>query len=187
LKGGRKTRKYVKEKKLEIYDLLSKKRKSIVNEWFDLTISTYPEQSHLFLKEKTKQFTNPVGYTIYHGIEKIIDKIIAQESLENFISPLEEIIRIRAVQDFKPSQAVGFIFLLKEAIYNSTHKEAISHELMDLLSRIDSLALLAFDIFMNYREKLYDIKARELIDRTWWILKKWNIVSEIDDRTLEIK
>lgn len=170
---------------MEIYDLLSKKRDSIVEKCFDLTISTYPEQSHLFLKEKKRQFTNPVGYTIYQGIEKIIDNIIAQESLENFTFPLEEIIRIRAVQDFTPSQAIGFIFLIKEAIYNSIYREAKHNELMDLLSRIDSLALLAFDIFMKYREKIYDIKARELIDRTWWILKKWNIVSEIDDTLLE--
>lgn len=172
---------------MEIYDLLSKKRDSIVDKCFDLTISTYPEQSHLFLKEKKRQFTNPVGYTIYQGIQKIIDNIIAQEPLENFTSPLEEIIRIRAVQDFTPSQAVGFIFLIKEAIYSSIYREVKYNELTDLLSRIDSLALLAFDIFMKYREKIYDIKARELIDRTWWILKKWNIVSEIDDTILENK
>ncbi|MEN2986349.1 MAG: RsbRD N-terminal domain-containing protein [Thermodesulfovibrionaceae bacterium] len=170
---------------MEIYDLLSKKRDSIIDKCFDLTISTYPEQSRIFLRERKRQFTNPVGYTLYHGIERIIDKIIAQESLENFIPPLEEIIRVRAVQDFIPSEAVGFIFLIKEAIYSLIYKEAKYNELMDLLSRIDSLALLAFDIFMKYREKIYDMKARELRDRTWWILKKYNIISEIDDSILE--
>jgi len=54
-------------------------------------------------------------------------------------------------------------------------------QLMGYLSRIDSLALIAFDIFMKYREKIYDLKSKELIDRTWWVLKKWNIVSEIND------
>ncbi len=167
---------------MSINSLLSKKRENIITKAFDLIISTYPEQSQIFLKRKTQQFTNPIGYNTNLSVEQIIDNIIADANIESFLSPLENIIQIRAVQDFTPSQAVGFIFLIKKAIYSALHKEADSNELMELMSRIDSLALIAFDIFMKYREKIYDIKAKELMDRTWWILKKWNIVSEIDDK-----
>ncbi len=170
---------------MTINNLLSKKKESIVEKSFNLTISTYPEDSQAFFKDKKKQFTNPVGYTIYQGIQDIIDKLINDESLDSFIPPLEEIIKIRAVQDFTPSQAVGFIFLIKKAIYDELHKETESAKLLEFLAQIDSLALVAFDIFMKYREKIYDIKAKELIDRTWWILKKWNIVSEIENETVE--
>ena len=172
---------------MSINSLLSKKRENIITKAFDLIISTYPEQSQIFLKRKTQQFTNPIGYNTNLSVEQIIDNIIADANIESFLSPLENIIQIRAVQDFTPSQAVGFIFLIKKAIYSALHKEADSNELMELMSRIDSLALIAFDIFMKYREKIYDIKAKELMDRTWWILKKWNIVSEIDDKILEAK
>ena len=170
---------------MEINDLLSKKRNVIIDNAFHLTISTYPEESFSFFKEKNQQFTNPVGYNVHQSIQKIVDKLIADESLESFVSCLEEIIRIRAVQDFTPSQAVGFIFLIKKAIYDELVKETELTKLTDFLSRIDSLALIAFDIFMKYREKIYDLKAKELIDRTWWILKKWNIVSEIKDETVK--
>ncbi|WP_353683834.1 RsbRD N-terminal domain-containing protein [Thermodesulfovibrio sp. 3907-1M] len=169
---------------MTINDLLSKKKESIVEKSFNLTISTYPENTQAFFKEKKKQFTNPVGYTIYQGIQDIIDRLINDESLDSFIPPLEEIIKIRAVQDFSPSQAVGFIFFIKKAIYDELRKETEPEKLAEFLSQIDSLALVAFDIFMKYREKIYDIKAKELIDRTWWILKKWNIVSEIEDETV---
>jgi len=172
---------------MPIKDLLSKKRQSIINKSFELTIATYPEESQTFLKEKSRQFTNPVGYTIHQAIEQIIDKIISNEPIENFILPMEEIIRIRAVQDFTPSQAVGFIFLIKKAIQDELEKEFESSEVLDFISRLDSLALVAFDIFMKYREKIYDLKSKELIDRTWWILKKYNIVSEIGDKTVENK
>jgi len=170
---------------MPINDLLSKKRKSIINKSFELTIATYPEKSQTFLREKSKQFTNPVGYSIYQAIEQIVDKIISNEPIENFILPLEEIIRIRAVQNFTPSQAVGFIFLIKKAIQDELEQELESSQILDFLSRVDSLALVAFDIFMKYREKIYDLKSKELIDRTWWILKKYNIVSEISDKTVE--
>ncbi|GAB5047277.1 RsbRD N-terminal domain-containing protein [Thermodesulfovibrio sp. TK110] len=170
---------------MTINNLLSKKKESIVEKSFNLTISTYPENTQVFFKDKKKQFTNPVGYTIYQGIQDIIDKLINDESLDSFIPPLEEIIKIRAVQDFTPSQAVGFIFLIKKTIYDELRKHIEPEKLLEFLAQIDSLALVAFDIFMKYREKIYDIKAKELIDRTWWILKKWNIVSEIENETVE--
>ncbi|WP_297209538.1 MULTISPECIES: RsbRD N-terminal domain-containing protein [Thermodesulfovibrio] len=172
---------------MSIRDFLSKKRKAIVNKSFEWTVSTYPEESQSFLKDNSRQFTNPIGYNLYQSIEQIVEKIINEEPIDNFITPLEEIIRIRAVQDFTPSQAVGFIFLIKKAFQDELEKEIEPLKVLDFLSRIDSLTLIAFDIFMKYREKIYDLKSKELIDRTWWILKKWNIVSEIPDKTVETK
>lgn len=172
---------------MPIKDLLSQKRKKIINRSFDLTISTYPEETQSFFKDRNRQFTNPVGFTTYQAIEQIIEKIISDEPIENFKTPLEELLRLRAIQDFTPSQAIGFIFFIKKAIQEELEKEANSAELIDLLSRIDSLSLIAFDIYMVQREKIYNIKANELIDRTWWILKKWNIVSEIPDKIMETK
>lgn len=170
---------------MPISALLSQKKEKIVKKAFELTISTYPEQSQQVFKEKNRQFTNPVGYTTYQTIESIVEKIINDESIESFISPLEEIMKLRAVQDFTPSQAVGFIFFLKKTIQEELEKETDPTELIDFLSRIDSLSLLAFDLYMKQRERIYDIKANELINRTWWILRKWNIVSEIPDKITE--
>lgn len=170
---------------MPIKDILLKKRKAIVDKSFELTIATYPEESKSFLKDNSRQFTNPVGYSLYQSIEQIVEKIINEEPIKSFLPPLEEIIRIRAVQDFTPSQAVGFIFLIKKAFQDELEKEIEPFQILDFLSRIDSLSLIAFDIFMKYREKIYDLKSKELIDRTWWILKKWNIVSEIPDKTVE--
>ncbi len=172
---------------MSVKDLLLKKRKGIIDKSFELTIATYPEESQTFLKETDRQFTNPIGYTVYESIEQIVDKIINEENVESFISPLEEIIRIRAVQEFTPSQAVGFVFLIKKAFQDALEKEMESSQLLDFLTRLDTLSLIAFDIFMKYRERIYDLKAKELTDRTWWILKKWNIVSEISDKTIETK
>lgn len=170
---------------MNFYDLLSKRKESIIEKSFDLTISTYPENTQEFFKEKKKQFTNPVGYTVYQAIKNIIEDLVKNSPLESFVPSLEEIIRIRAVQDLTPSAAVGFIFLIKKAVYEELHKETDSREVLGFFSQIDSLALVAFDIFMKYREKIYDLKAKELIDRTWWVLKKWNIVSEIEDETTQ--
>jgi hypothetical protein len=44
---------------MPINDLLSKKRKSIINKSFELTIATYPEKSQTFLREKKQTIYKP--------------------------------------------------------------------------------------------------------------------------------
>jgi hypothetical protein len=78
---------------------------------------------------------------------------------------LDQIIRIRAIQNFSPSQAVAFVFFLKtvirEALEEDIKQSGIKEELLVIETRIDQLALLAFDQYMVCREKLYDLKANE--------------------------
>jgi hypothetical protein len=76
---------------------------------------------------------------------------------------LDSILKIRSVQDFSPSKAVGFVFLLKRAIGETLKselcKEPVFDEWLKLQSRIDDLALQAFDIYMGCREKICEIRV----------------------------
>jgi hypothetical protein len=78
---------------------------------------------------------------------------------------LDTILKIRSVQDFSPSKAVGFIFLLKRAIgetlKHEIYKEPIIDEWLKFQSRIDDLALQAFDIYMGCREKICEIRVNQ--------------------------
>ena len=158
------------------------KKKAILSKWFELTIGTYPEQTAQFLKSKKNQFANPIGYTLFKEIEPILDGLCKGVECNTLQPFLENIIRIRAIQDFSPSQALSFIFLLKEVIREEMEVEiqqgALGRELLDLESRIDELGLLSFNIFMKCREKIYDLKANELKNRTVRLLKRAKLVSE---------
>jgi hypothetical protein len=59
-------------------------------------------------------------------------------------------------------------------------EKRLYEELLALESRIDALSLQSFDIFMKCREKIYDLKATELRDRTIRALKRANLVSEVN-------
>ena len=78
---------------------------------------------------------------------------------------LDAIIRIRAVQDLTASQAVGFVFLLKPILLElqpERNPAARDVPLGVLLNdRIDRLALMAFDKYMQCREQLADIRVSE--------------------------
>ncbi len=157
---------------------LSEKKPAIAEKWFHLILATYPADTSNFLKNQKDRFTNPVGHTIHQGIEEILDELIHVVDIGKVSPFLDSILRVRAVQDFTPSQAVSFIFSLKSVIREELEGDknfAVSPgELRELDSRIDSLALASFDIFERCREKLYEIKANELRRMTFRLVQRAN-------------
>ncbi len=162
--------------------LLTERKSAILNRWFDLSIASYPEETAQFLKNKKNRFANPVGYILSQEMEPILNGLFNGADLEKMQPFLENIIRIRAVQDFSPSRAMAFIFSLKQVIREEMDQEIrenrIGEGLLEIESRIDLLGLLAFDIFMKCREKIYDLKAHELRNQTVRLLKKANLIAE---------
>jgi hypothetical protein len=164
---------------------LSDKRSAILNRWFDRTIETYPEETARFLKSKKNRFANPVGNILAKELESILDGLLQGVELNTIRPCLDNIIRIRAVQDISASQSLVFLFLLKkilrEELKNEIQENRIGKELLDLESKIDELTLLSFDIFMQCREKIYDLKANEINNRTVRLLKRAKLL--VDEPT----
>ena len=146
--------------------LLSQKRAAILKRWLGLILGTYPADSSRFFKREKDRFVNPVGYTISLEIEALYDELLQGMNRDKLSASLDNIIRIRSVQDFSPSQAIAFVFLLKKAIREELASEIRENQLFEELlrfeSRIDQLALLAFDIYMKCREKVYEIRVNEV-------------------------
>jgi len=146
---------------------MSRKRASIVEKWFDRILDTYPEDTSRFLQKEKDPFANPVRHSILQGIEGLYDELLEErerpEALNTF---LDNVIRIRSVQDFSPSQALAFIFSLKTVIRDVLGKEIREARLYDQLlymeSRVDALALRAFDVYMGCREEIYELRVNEV-------------------------
>ena len=168
---------------MTLWNLLAHKKSPLVKRWFDIVMEPYPADTSGLLKNQKKQFTNPVGYTISHGLENIFDKLIDEQGadFEGMVPFLDSIVRIRAVQDLKPSQALSFVFHLRNAIREELASEAreFCAEMAILESRIDAIALISFDIYVQCREKVYELKANEVKNRTFRLLQMANLVSEV--------
>jgi hypothetical protein len=147
---------------MSLSDLLEKKQGVILQRWFDLILETYPIDTATLMKKEKDRFANPVGSTISREIEVLFRKLCEGSRDEKCRASLDAILKIRSVQDFSPSNALGFIFLLKRAIgetlKNEICKEPFIDEWLRLQSRIDDLALQAFDIYMDCREKICGIR-----------------------------
>lgn len=176
---------------INLKDLLLEKKSTILKRWFNMILETYPSTTSNFLKKQKNCFANPVGYNISQGINGIFDELLNEADTDKVSPFLDNIIRIKAVQDFSPSQAMSFIFLLKKAIReslgNKIHETHISKELLLFESKIDDLALLSFDIYMKCREKVYELKANELRNMPFSLLRKANLIYEIQEEKPDLE
>jgi len=168
---------------MQIENILEQRKAAIVKKWFDVVIQTYPADSSKFFKNQKDPFANPVGQTVLRGLEALFDVLLKGPDTDTISSFLDPIIRIRAVQDFTASRAVSFIFSLKQVIRDNLTKElkdpAMGPALLDIESAIDDLALIAFDIYVECREKIYELKANEEKSRTFAAFKRAGLICEI--------
>ena len=169
----------------DLVKIIEQKKAAILKKWFDLTAQTYAPDTAEFLKSKTDPFANPVGGSMLSSLSALLDQLIHDMDPQTINSFLDPIIRIRAVQNFTPSQATAFVLSLKKALRENLAKELRDlrniEELFEFESKIDQLSLMAFDIYMQCREKIYQISANETRNRTFRAFERAGLVSEITE------
>ena len=91
---------------------------------------------------------------------------------------LDEIIRIRAVQEIPPSQALSFVFslkpILRKQIPEAAQDPKLARELEEMDARIDRVALAAFDLYTDCREEVSQLRISEVKRQVSWVLEKIN-------------
>jgi len=139
-------------------------REKIVNKWVDYTLSTY-SSSGFFIKESDK-FANPVGGNIREALGKLFVLISKGADSKECVVPLEQIMSIRSVQEFSPSQAVAPLNAVKHIVRDvfaaDKERKHLVDELYDFEFAVDLAVLAAFDIYMQYRERLYRVRIEEI-------------------------
>lgn len=151
---------------MKLSSILAAKKDSILKKWFEVIMESYPAGGSSHLTAQGDKFTNPASSTISKGIEGIFVEILRGPDEGKSSDFLGDIVRIRAVQDFLPSQALSFFVSLKRIVREELRSEIteqhLSHEVLSLEATIDSLLLSAFDVFMECKEKIYEIKVNEV-------------------------
>ena len=152
---------------MDLKGLLLKKKSGIVKKWIHSVVITYDPETSIFLKKNTDRFANPVGSVISSQIETLFDALVNKAPRDEISASLDRLIRIRAVQDFSPSEAVGFVFsfkpIIREELKKEIEKEPKLKGLAELETRLDETALLAFDVYKACREKIHQIKRNEFM------------------------
>ncbi|MGD9078053.1 MAG: RsbRD N-terminal domain-containing protein [Desulfobacterales bacterium] len=162
--------------------LIEKNKDEIIKNWFEATIQTYAPDTAQFYKGQKDQFANPVGNITAKGLTFLLDQLLNEFEPDAVKTYLDPIIRIRAVQDFTPSQATIFILSLKKVLRGclSDHLQdtTILLELLVFESKIDQLCLMAFDIYMACKEKIYQISANDMRSQALKAFKRAGLIAD---------
>jgi hypothetical protein len=160
---------------------LEENKKKIIDQWFLVTINSYPQETARVLGKLKNRFDNPVGSATSQSLEETFDLLIQKEfNADKIETALDSIIRIRAVQNFTASQAVSFVFELKqiiETVLNGDRDSAFD-------AKIDQTALAAFNRFMKCRENIFLLKATESKRRIHRAFERAGLVTELKEETL---
>jgi hypothetical protein len=151
---------------MNLKEMLIARRTTVRSRWQELILESYPENSRGFFGGRRSRFQNPVGAALERQLDALLDLLTDTSSHADEAALSEDWIKIRAVQGFAPSLALNFLPTLKLALRETLDSELLGKEMQDLDTRLDRLLLMAFDRYMEAREKLFEIRIGEWRDRS---------------------
>jgi hypothetical protein len=151
----------------------AEKRAKMLARWFDLIVDRYPAETARFLREQRDPFANPVGDGLRDELAPLLDGVLDGRAPTELSSSLDRIVRVRALQDMSPSQAVGFVLDLK-TIFREVAGGATADDVRCVDDRVDRLLLTAFDVFNRCREQLCEIRVSEIRNRSLKVMERLN-------------
>jgi hypothetical protein len=187
-----------------IIEALTRRREAVLEKWQRLSAAAYPVETARFMKNRDV-FANPAGFALSDAMDAVIDYLcnqpegvrseaadggnrfgagagVADAGRENLDARLDTLVRLRAVQDLTPAAAVSFIFFLKgvlrEEFFDMLLAPAAFKEFLAVESGIDDIALTVFDLYARCREKLFEVRARELESNHYRLLEKARITTK---------
>ena len=136
----------------------------IVRQWVDYTLSSY--KSSTFFKKGPDKFSNPVGGNTREALGQLFKLLARNADPAEFVAPLDQIMRIRSIQEFTASEAVSPIHAVKhitrEILAKDSERKQFIADLYDFEFSVDLAVLAAFDLYMQCREQLYKVRIKEI-------------------------
>jgi hypothetical protein len=159
-------------------ELLTQNKERVVEKWRQGIIDTYPADGREFLRQQDDRFSNPIGHVVHEATDRLFERLLNGMDPEATRASLDKLIRIRAVQDFLPSEAVSFVLLLKPIIRELLAEEIKTHALYDELQStedaIDMMQLMALDCYTLCRDRISEIKVNDARRSTAKLIERLN-------------
>lgn len=148
-------------------NILREHKEEVVNSWVEAVFATYPLETTGFLRTRRDPFTNPVAHMTREAANVLFDAVAGEDVQAAAVrASLDRFVKLRAVQKFAPSQSLAVFYLMKPILREKVMPEMrLKGRLEDYLeaeSRLDTLALLAFDIYADARETVAESRIREI-------------------------
>ena len=138
----------------------------VAERWIERTLESYPAETHALLSGEQDPFRNPAGHAIKDSLTTLARELLGEMDEKAIAPALDALVRLRAVQDVRPSDALRFVFDLHDIVAEATGEVPQALE-----RRIDELALMAFDQYMACRDQIAELRQKELRFRMQYAAK----------------
>lgn len=159
-------------------DLLEQRKGTILDRWVDAVLSAYPSESAVLFRAQRDPFANPLGHSVREGTRGIFETILGGMDRDDLRTHLDKIVRIRAVQQFSPAEALSFVFSLRSIVRKVIPEAEVDTRLREGLTaldaKIDEVALAAFDLYSARREEVSQLRIGEVKRQVAWVVGKKN-------------
>lgn len=157
-------------------EYLSENRDALVAEWYECITSQYPPETARFLRQQADQFANPVGAALREELGPLYDAVVSGSEGGRVDQALDRIIRVRAVQDFRPSEALAFLVDLKRLVHERIASVGLDDGagLAAVDGRIDAMLLVAVDVYSRCRQEIFDIRVKDIRNRSLKMMERLN-------------
>lgn len=156
-------------------EYLKNNKQSLLNEWFEWLIDTYPEASKKYFRNTNQQFTNPVGYSLYHNLNSVFDCLIRQDFNSNeFRNALEEIIKIRFIQQSSSLKEINIFEFIWDKIISNLPPHSAKEDIVATIELFNSFNYILFEIYSKIRARIVEIQKDEIRNRYGKIIERLN-------------
>lgn len=157
-----------------ILQATEEQKKAVFEGWLDRVIKSYPERTANFLATKNDQFANPVGADMRQVLAALTEALFAGTDVSNLDPVLDPLIRVRAVQELSPGQAVAFVLHLRDVVREQFHGTITHDEIREVNSWVEALLLQAFGVYVACRDQMHDIRVAAIRKQSVTVLERLN-------------
>jgi hypothetical protein len=140
---------------------LRERRDAVLGRWIGMIRAEDGRATANLPARGTDPFHDPVGAALRRGTAAMLDSLLGDLEPEAAREAIDGIVRVRCVQELTPSRALGFVFLLRRLLRDVAGDAGDAGEWSSLDARLDAISLQAFEVYVDCREKVSDIKVRE--------------------------
>ncbi|NPA39579.1 MAG: hypothetical protein GXO57_03955 [Thermodesulfobacteria bacterium] len=167
----------------EMQEYLEEREGKILKKWKQLFWESFGEEAKRFFTREVDQFQNPFGYRVDESFEGLLRQIFGDFDWEQIGYHLDRLVQMRAVQETEPSKALFLFFQLKRVLREEVGEKIIkkfgAEEYLKLEDRVNAILVKAFDFYMKYRERLYQLKYEEWKRNNFLLLKKAGVAFDM--------
>jgi len=149
---------------MNFQEALAEKKTHIVQQWIEAVMSTYSADGASFFLKQKDRFANPLGFAAKTGLTAVYEQLAGERPCHSIPPELRQFVKLRSVQNFSPSAALGFVYLLKAIVVENLGAKNVAGmggEWIAFEAKIDALALSLFDLYTEDRELLSRVKIDE--------------------------